>query len=517
MKQVDGKRVLVIGIDAAEPTLVRRLIEQGELPALKNLLEGGAWHRVDSPARLGSGAVWPTFFTGTGPTDHGMYSRLSWDPETMSLRGYHGYHLTPFWESLRRSGTIVGVLDVPFAPFVGLSKGFEISEWGAHDVVEGRTKVSPATLLDIAMKATRPHPFSLGQLYVAGPEDYRGLTKLSSACLAGVQLRGSLGERLISEIGPELTIIVFPEIHRAAHYLWHTIAPEHHLYQREMFREGRVVHPTLLDIYREVDRQIARLVEAGGSEATVLVFSLHGMQPTRGRPTILGPLLRDLGLARLTDWGTRPWAEHAQSGLAMTKRYTPPHLKRIYHNVVPQPVRRRVTRQTMLPAYDWSRTRAFSLPTDQHGWIRLNVLGREAKGIVSSEQYDQTCDLLEDALRALTTKDGRPLVRDVLRLSNGSEEALLQRLPDLVIHWHAAALESPVRVKNSSLRAYPQDTQLTGQHSPDGFCIIRSSSDTGSDSSIGESIAAKDLHRLIIAALTASPGDNGPCGTADAR
>ena len=53
--------VLAIGIDAAEPTLVSRLIEQNEMPVLKALLDGGQWLRVQSPAPIGSGAVWPTF------------------------------------------------------------------------------------------------------------------------------------------------------------------------------------------------------------------------------------------------------------------------------------------------------------------------------------------------------------------------------------------------------------------------------------------------------------------------
>jgi predicted AlkP superfamily phosphohydrolase/phosphomutase len=249
----------------------------------------------------------------------------------------------------------------------------------------------------------------------------------------------------------------------------------------------------------------------------VLVFSLHGMQPWQGTPTILDPLLQDLGLARLTDRGTQSRAERAQSVLKAAKRYTPLSLKKLYHKVVPGPVKRQVTRQTMLPPYDWSRTRAFSLPTDQHGWIRLNVLGREAKGIVAPEQYNETCDLLEDALRALTTEDGRPLVQDVIRPSCGAEEAPLQKLPDLVVHWHAAASESPVRIKNSSLEAYPDMTQFTGHHGPDGFCIINGGSSVASSNTrIGEPIDVKDLHRLMVAALTASYSEDGSYGTTDA-
>ncbi|MDQ3943174.1 MAG: alkaline phosphatase family protein [Actinomycetota bacterium] len=499
---------MAIGIDAAEPALVRWLIEQGELPALGNLLEGGTWRRIDSPAHIGSGAVWPTFFTGTSPAEHGVYSYWGWDSETMSLAAYERSRFTPFWKSLARSGATVGILDVPFAPFVGLSEGFEVSQWGPHDLLEEGTRVSPTALLDAVTKDTRPHPFSSHHHYLAGPESHRERAKLSSACLEGVRLRGSLAERLIAQTAPEVAVIVFTEVHRAAHFLWHTVAPEHRLYQGDAVPKTQT--PALLDIYREVDQQIARLIEVGGSGATVLVFSLHGMRPGRGIPTILEPLLCDLGLARLADWSTQSWTERARSVLAAAKHRAPHRLKKLYHNMASHSVRLRLARQTMLPAYDWSCTRVLSVPSDQHGWIRLNLLGREAEGIVRPEQYDETCDLLEDVLRTLTTEDGRLLVRDVLRLSSGAEEALRLKLPDLVIHWHEAAFESPVRIKNSSLQAYPTATQLTGQHAPDGFCIInRGAPVAGGVGRTGEPIAAKDLPRLIVAALVASGSDDG--------
>ena len=95
---------MAIGIDAAEGTFVKQLIEQGEMPALKSLLAGGKWFSVRSPAHIGSGAVWPTFITGEEPTAHGVYSEWSWRPETMSLSRYHGRHLTPFWKPLAQQG-----------------------------------------------------------------------------------------------------------------------------------------------------------------------------------------------------------------------------------------------------------------------------------------------------------------------------------------------------------------------------------------------------------------------------
>src|ERR1044072_8423411 len=130
-------RVLAIALDAAEPTFVRRLIDEGQMPALASLVARGRWLRVDSTAHTGSGTVWPTFITGTPPQSHGIYGEWLWNPDSMSLTRYAGDDLDPFWKRLDDGGISVGVLDVPFMPVVGLRQGFEVSEWGAHDVLRG--------------------------------------------------------------------------------------------------------------------------------------------------------------------------------------------------------------------------------------------------------------------------------------------------------------------------------------------------------------------------------------------
>ena len=153
MNTNDRPRVLAFALDAAEPTLVRRMIEQGELPALKSLLSEGRWMTVKSPAVIGSGSVWPSFLTGKGPMVHGVYGEWCWDPERMGIRRITSRRLTPFWKTQAENGTTVGILDVPFMPLIGLSKGFEVSEWGPHDLIDGRVNAAPANSGESHLKA----------------------------------------------------------------------------------------------------------------------------------------------------------------------------------------------------------------------------------------------------------------------------------------------------------------------------------------------------------------------------
>jgi|GEM_PF-1079710 len=493
MSTSNGPSVLAIGIDAAESTLVRQLIEQNEMPALKALLERGRWLGVQSPAPIGSGAVWPTFITGVGPTTHGMYSEWSWKPDVMGLSRYHGLHLTPFWKEQAQQNIPVGTFDIPFALPVGLSEGFEVSEWWAHDSTGAGLQAGPKEILSL-VKNSPTHPLSANRFVNATPNSQSDLQALSDACIEGVRLRGALARTLIKQTNPRLSVMVFPEIHHASHQMWHTVDPNHRIYDG---RKLKVVEPFLKDLYRAVDSQIAALIDSSNSEDSILVFALHGMRPAFGFPAFLGPLLSERGFSCIANWRSQSLRGRGLSLLAETKRHTPEKLKQLYYKMTPTRATHKLARPTMLPQYNWTRTRAFSLPTDQYGWIRINLIGRETKGIVPLDQYEDTCEQLKKLLLGLTNDDGQPLVRDIVFTAANAERAASNPLPDLVVHWEDAAFAWPLKLKDSNVQVDPVARKSTGQHASEGFCIYNARGDNFSSGVI----EAKDLGRLITQSL----------------
>ena len=489
MNGPDPQRVLAIGIDAAESTLVRSLIDANQLPALGRLAEH-SWRTVHSPAAIGSGAVWPTFFTGTEPTDHGVCAEWTWQPQSMTLRRFGGSGLTPFWDRLVRSGVRVGMLDVPFAPLVSMKEGFEIREWGPHDAFDGQPSAGPDAAADL-MKSLAPHPFYTERIDPSGPADIPALEALISTCLRGVRQRGDLLRRLIGAFQPHSVLAAFTEVHHASHYLWQTIAPDDPLYARIDVATSALVASGMTEIHREVDRQIGTIIEAADPDTAVLVFSLHGMRPATGIAAFLGPILIERGFATPAPWRSQSSRERLFSAFAAVKRNSPAPLKKLYYHVIPPTTTRRLAQPTMMPAYDWRETRAFALPSDQHGWIRINLAGREAAGIVPPAAYDATCRELEALLADLKDDAGRRLVTRTVRTALDPGSAM-SALPDLVAHWADTALVSPLSIQGSRIVASTIGRKFTSQHALEGFCLWR-----GRKALASGPVQATELHRLI--------------------
>ncbi len=500
MSQSARRRVLAIGIDGAEPTLLRRWIDGGELPSLKALLEHGAWGRVPSPAYVVNEAVWPTFITGTAPLLHGIYHLWPWRPETMDVSFLNTNHLTPFWKDLAHQGHAVGILDVPYASVIGLPNAVEIAGWGEHELLHRRPEVHPPALSSALRDGAGSHPFAHGTVDAEGPQDQNGLSRVVSLCLAGARQRGALMARLLSETVFNLFLAVFSEAHHASHLLWHTVDPAHPAHRGKAMGYPPVVSRGLLEIFREVDRQIGRLVDQVGPETTVLIFSLRGMRAHEGIPTILDPLFRALGLAYVKGWRAQSWPERALGAFSGIKRRLPFSLKRLYYGLASHEVKIRLLQPGMMPAYDWSRTAAFPLPIDHHGCIRLNLRGREAKGVLDPGRYHETCASLERLLRELKTLDGAPVVKDVLSIARDIGGDPPWHLPDLIIHWKDAASASPLRLMSPPITAHPVGMKFTGQHTAEGFFILRP---RPGGSAAPDSVGAEDLHRLLVNALNA--------------
>lgn len=496
--------VLAVGIDAGDRTFVRRMIEQGEMPSLKSLLVEGRWIDVDSPTHMGSVAVWPSFVTGEDVATHGTYSEWCWEPSTMSLSRFTGRDLKPFWEGLADAGYVTGILGVPFMPLVGLSEGFEVGEWGAGQMLESGNQFGPASLGDLVTKETARQAVIRDRVKVSGPEDYENLKRLTSESMEGVKLRGQFAAHLLTETKPDISVIVFTETHESGHCLWQTVEPEHELYNDGKLRNLSTIRPTLREIYQEVDRQIGKLVAAVGPDATVLVFALHGMQPALAVPTFLGPLMCDLGFSRLATWRTQSGTERLVRLIRAVKSRAPAGLKQLYYKKASPAAIVKWAGPTLLAQYDWSQTRAFALVAEHHGSIRVNLIGREAKGIVPVEEYEDTCRQVEQALRSLTSQSGKPLAKQIIRTAESAEKALKHRLPDVIVHWEDEVFKSPLRIKGSAIESAPDGARYMSQHNSEGFCILKGARDF----EVGGVIDGKDLGRLLTKILRESSHGN---------
>jgi predicted AlkP superfamily phosphohydrolase/phosphomutase len=76
------ERLVVLGLDGLEPTLVEKYMAEGKLPNLSRLKKDGAYARLKTTTPAISPVAWSSFMTGSEPSKHNIFDFLSRDPRT---------------------------------------------------------------------------------------------------------------------------------------------------------------------------------------------------------------------------------------------------------------------------------------------------------------------------------------------------------------------------------------------------------------------------------------------------
>lgn len=75
-------KVIVIGLDGLEPTIIESMLERGELPNLARIRQSGSYQRLRTTYPAQTPVAWSSFATGTNPGGHGIFDFISRDPAT---------------------------------------------------------------------------------------------------------------------------------------------------------------------------------------------------------------------------------------------------------------------------------------------------------------------------------------------------------------------------------------------------------------------------------------------------
>ncbi|MDD5553356.1 MAG: alkaline phosphatase family protein, partial [Candidatus Omnitrophica bacterium] len=84
-KPANKKKVVILGIDAMDPGITEKLIQEGRLPNFLYLKTKGAYSRLETTIPSESVVAWTSFSTGLNPGGHGIFDFVMRDPQSYSL------------------------------------------------------------------------------------------------------------------------------------------------------------------------------------------------------------------------------------------------------------------------------------------------------------------------------------------------------------------------------------------------------------------------------------------------
>lgn len=470
----EDARILAIGLEAADPELIERWCAAGHLPFLASLKRQGMWTRLASPTDISSGATWASVITGVNPAKHGMaFYHRQLRPGSYEIRKKYADEIArePFWMPLSRAGKRLAILDVPETyPMPALS-GVQIVGWGAEGL-NWKPSSTPPTLLRELEARYGKHP--LAGWYQARPETVEAWQELLGNLVAGVRARTAIASDVMSRDQWDLCLVAFAETHWAGHFFWHLFDEAHPEHDAAM---AAACGDAMLEVYREIDSAIAEL--AGRMPgATLLVFSNTGMGPNYSGRHLVPEILRRLGMAadrpgRKTSGRPAHGSRVALDAVTRIERIVSPRIIERVKTFVPERVWDVWTRRLLGIGNGWKRSRAFAVPGDFTGAIRINLRGREPDGLVApGPEYDALCDELAETFGALVDpQTGRKAVAEILKVRDLVSGEHIDELPDLIVKWTREAPITALRAPRIGTVCGDLADKRSGAHRFHGFLL----------------------------------------------
>lgn len=309
-------KVLLIGWDAADWKIITPLLDNGQMPALKKLLENGVMGNIATLDPPLSPMLWTSIATGMTADKHGILGFAEPDSTTGKIRpvSVTSRKVKAVWNILMQEGYKTHCVGWwpghPAEPLNGISV--------SNFFVEGKSKPGSETMLpeqaihppemrDTLLKyridpgeITGAHliPFVPNAARINQEED-KGLQSIASFLAKGASYH-AVATWILENQDWDFLALYLNEIDVFSHTFMKFAPPKQELVSDEMFEN----YSGVIDAaYRFHDMMLERLLELAGDDVTVILLSDHGFVSGDQRKT------------SMPEDPAAPASEHSQYGV----------------------------------------------------------------------------------------------------------------------------------------------------------------------------------------------------------
>ena len=416
------KRVLIIGLDCLTPRLVfDRWLDH--LPVIRRLVQSSIYGPLQSCIPPITVPAWACMTTGKDPGTLGIYgfrNRRDHSYDGLTMVTSHSVKEERLWDILSRTGRKVIAVGVPQTyppqPLNGLLISGILTPDGSRrytyppEIKEEVEKLVGTYRFDVDNFRTDNKELLLKQVYEMTGKRFKVVKHL-------------LGTKpwdffMMVEIGPD----------RMHHGFWKYFDPGHRRHE-----PGSVYADAVLDYYKYLDRELGELLALAGDNTTVFIVSDHGAQAMEGGVCINEWLMQEGYLTLLEK---------------------PPGIVSLAKAKI-----------------DWSRTVCWG-EGGYYSRIFFNVRGREPRGVVLPQNYEEVRWEITRKLEAMRDEKGNPLGTTVFRPE--SIYPVARGIPpDLIVHFGDLKWRSVGSIGYGTILTFDNDTGPDdANHSRAGICII---------------------------------------------
>lgn len=292
----EGRKVLLIGWDAADWRMLHPLIDAGKMPVFERFIESGVIGNLATLQPPLSPMLWTSIATGKRPFDHGVHGFSEPDPVSGGIRPVTNLSRSTkaVWNILNQSGKrsiVVGWWPShPAEPIDGVMVSNRYQRATApldQPWPMQAGTVHPARLASL-LEELRFHPGELEAQHIlpfvpgaaSAPADDRRLASLANILADTVSVHAAA--TALMQVEPwDFMAVYYDAIDHFGHTFMKYRPPRREWISEEDFELYKDV---IEEAYRFHDTMLGTLLHLAGEDTTVVLISDHGFHPDHLRP-----------------------------------------------------------------------------------------------------------------------------------------------------------------------------------------------------------------------------------------
>jgi predicted AlkP superfamily phosphohydrolase/phosphomutase len=420
---MNSLKVILLGLDGAAFNLLDDLFDAGKMPNLKKMAETGTRSGLNSTIPPDSAPSWPSMITGCNAAKHSMYDFTEKQGYSLAPRSPHFPKGLPLWDLLSANGKKVGFINVPLTFPPAETDGFVIS---GFPVPEHAEYTFPKSLQAEIEDVTNGYLIEIDMR----EDDDAVIAQLNKEA----EKRTAAALHMMKTREWDFLMVVYTGTDRMQHDFWRYFDKESPAYNTLKSRDVR----EKVSAYMEhIDSCIGK-IRAGTPDNTVMmVVSDHGSGPLHKYININSFLL-EKGYLRLKGGAGTKFRKFVYDiGITPKSAYSFARaigVKKIRQKSNEDSTVTRIMKRLFLSYendVDWGRSQAFYVGMVGWGPIYINLAGREPKGSVAQDEYEQVRDKIIADVRAMEYQ-GRKIVIDVWKREQVFSGPYLDKAPDII-------------------------------------------------------------------------------------
>lgn len=474
------RKVLILGLDGATFDVMRPLLQQGKLPHIASLMQGGVHGKLISTVLHHSAPAWTSFATGKNPGKHGIigFTKIQNHSHKLTLVNGSMNKARTLWEHLGNHGRKVIVINVPMTYPPKAVNGFMVSGLDTPSTKANFTY--PAHLREEILNVAPDYKINLhlGGYLHTDSRRLQGLNIISSS----IKARTKVVLHLMNSYPWDFFVVRYNSPDNAQHQYWSFMDQSH---PEHKATSSPVLKNAIASTYQLLDDVVGQVLQhIDRSNTTVIIMSDHGAGPRTGKSIYINEWLRHLGLLSKTGKDgqhniSRLIVDMAYvlkgRALAFLLRTLSPEVKSALMKLMPFAAGNTAT-YLRFSGIDWSKTKAF---VGEVEGIRINLQREFPCGNVTNEDYQELRQfIIDEAMKLKDPETGRTIFRGVYKREDIFHGECVQDFPDIILKPHDEYSISPrffgrgAKPRDSFLARDEHWRKISGSHREHGIFII---------------------------------------------